>query len=140
MEMEITINIIPSDYKGDYKNTLGYCWADFATKTAGIDIIVDVTDSGCDYASAAKKAIKENGADSAYVNCMWCGGFSGIIKGDTETDAIDVDVKKYSTPLTMEEEAAQATITDRIEQRTETNTHAGWCYKCKSYCYGDCTS
>jgi len=137
--MELTINIIPSDYKGDYTKTLGYCWSDFATKTAGIDIIVEVTDNGIDYAEAVKKAIKENGADSAYVNCMWCGGFSGIIKADADAVAV-VEIKKESAPLTMAEESAISKTIEIIEQKSNSNTHAGWCDKCGSYCYGDCES
>lgn len=138
MTKELTINIIPSDYEGDYKKTLGYCWADYATKTPGLDIVVDVTNNGVDYTTAVKKAIKDNGADSAYVNCMWCGGFSGIIEGD-ETDDDNANTKKESAPITIDEEYAQSKIIEIIEQKTNPNNkHVGWCNKCNSYCYGDC--
>ncbi len=133
MEKEITINVIPEDYEGNYEEALGYCWEDFNNKIAGIDIIAKRTNTGIDYVAIAKKTMKAYRADIAYVNCMWCGGFGGLIELNNETKNKD----SKETTTTIEEESAQTQIIEKYSDYDKKN-HVGWCDKCKTYCYGDC--
>ncbi len=130
--MEKAINIIPDDYKGNPQEALGYCWTDIKNKIAGIDVVVKCTKDGIDYKKAAQKAMEENGIKTAYINCMWCGGYSGTMDIDNPT----AQTEKTIVPVTMEEEAAQTKIIESVADRNI--KHVGWCDKCRSYCYGDC--
>lgn len=131
------INIIPSDYEGDPRSALGYPWQDYATKTPGHDVIVDRTENGIDYMGAAQAKMAELGVTSAYVTCMWCGGFSGDVTSTTEEPkAVD-----QPAPLSVEEVAANERRFEldelaRHDRRYE--NHPGYCKKCHSFCYGDC--
>ena len=134
--MEIIINIIPSDYKGDPKKALGYCWQNYSEKVEGFDIIVDddsdKSKEGLNKVIQAK--IIENGADSAYVNKMWCGGDSYKVKIEDDTckdDTCKDDTIEETAPLTIEKEI------EKISDAEETHG-IGWCNKCHSYCFGDC--
>ncbi len=131
-----TINIIPSDYKGDPKKALGYCWSDYMTKTPGDDVIAEITDDGIDYIAVAKAKMAELGVEEAYINCMWCGGFKGEITSD---NANTVDAQP--APLSFDEVAANEAISEKMELDmldSNNKTHPGWCTICHTYCYGDC--
>lgn len=133
MTKEITINIIREGYEGNHQEVLSYCWEDYETKTAGIDI--EVSSNGIiDYVAIAQKAMQENGADAAYVNCMWGHGFSGIVKKD---EKITKTTEKKETIITQAEETTQTQIIEKYSDHDKKN-HTGWCDRCKSYCYGDC--
>lgn len=136
MKKEITINIIRDDYVGDHKEALSYCWSDFEKKESGIDVTVSAT-GVVDYVAIAKKAMKDNDAETAYVNCMWGHGFSGLVTADQE-EVIEVAEKKEAG-ITIEEEVAHTQLTEKYSDYDKKN-HVGWCDKCKSYCYGDCQS
>ena len=130
------INIIPSDYKGDPRKALGYAWQDYTTKTPGIDVIVENTGHGIDYMSAARAKMADMGVVAAYINCMWCGGFSGEITATQEPKAVE-----QPAPLSVEEVAANEHNSERIEiadQDLWNAKHPGYCPKCHTFCYGDC--
>lgn len=130
------INIIPLNYKGNPQSALGYCWQDYATKTPGSDVVVERTDNGIDYMTAARAKMAELGVSNAYVNCMWCGGFGGEITVDEEPKAVE-----QPAPLSVEEVAANEHDFERAElaeQDFRNKNKVGWCTKCHSYCYGDC--
>ncbi len=137
--MTTVINIIPSDYEGDPRATLGYNWQDYSNRIPGHDVIVDRTEDGIDYRSAAENAMRELGIDSARITCMWCGGWSGDMSlTDTENDEHNI-----SAGETPEETAAIVKLNDRIDMHEQDDTHKhhpGYCTKCHSYCYGDCES
>jgi len=130
------INIIPSDYNGDHKKALGYAWQDYDTKTPGIDVIVDNTWSGIDYMAAALAKMAEIGVTMAYINCMWCGGFSGEITAAEELREIE-----QPAPLSAEEVAVTEhnfEHTELADQDRRNENHQGYCPKCHTYCCGDC--
>ena len=106
---EIVINVIPEDYNGDPKKTLGYCWSDYANKTPGIDVTKE------NWRAETLKEIKRNNAKRAYVNCMWSGGYVG------EYPKVEKVTKE----------------TKKIAAKKETHG-TGWCNRCDSYCFGDC--
>ena len=130
-----TINIIPADYNGNPRNALGYGWQDYATKTPGVDVVVERTENGIDYMGAAMAAMREMGITEAYINCMWCGGFSGMI----EVGAIDAE--EIAAPLAAEEVAAYERAADEdalTEMDRNNHGRPGWCNICHSFCFGDC--
>jgi len=132
------INIIPSDYSGDPRKALGYAWQDYATKTPGVDVVVENTGNGIDYMAAARAKMAEMGMVKAYINCMWCGGFDGEVTATEEPKAVE-----QPAPLSVEEAAATEINFERVElaeQDRRNAQHSGYCPKCHSYCYGDCQS
>lgn len=57
----------------------------------------------------------------AAFNCMWCGGRTHyVLNGDVVPTRIS--------------------ITNFIESSDSVNHGVGWCDKCESYCYGDCST
>lgn len=130
------INIIPSDYKGNPQSALGYCWQDYAAKTPGSDVVVECTDKGIDYMASAQAKMAEMGVTTAYINCMWCGGFSGEITVNAKPKAVE-----QPAPLSVEEVAVNERNFERAElaaQDRRNEKHPGYCPKCHTYCYGDC--
>lgn len=134
------INVIPSDYKGNPKNALGYAWQDFENQIPGSDVFV-ITDpiNGIDYKAAVKAKMIEMGVTKAAYNCMWCGGASDFMTLETDANS---EFDKTKNP--GEEPAETAAIVSasekiEIEEQDERNKHhAGYCTKCHTYCYGDC--
>ena len=135
-EMETIINIIPTDYEGDPKKALGYCWQDYATKTPGHDMIIDTT-GGIDRNKVAADILTDMGIEEAYFNFMWCGGFQGTIKNGITCS----DVPEMTCGETINETASIVKSIENLEtemMNTRNSNHAGWCDKCLSYCFGDC--
>lgn len=136
--METVINLIPSNYKGDPKQALSYCYQDFATKTEGIDVVVDTT-GGVDWKEEAIKAMKQLGIDNAFVNCMWGNKLGGSVEIEIAEEVEEEDLVLIGE--TMVETASVIASNDKIEVAVLNNankSHLGWCNKCHSHCYGDC--
>lgn len=132
------INIIPSDYIGDPRKAIGYCWQDYKSRAPGIDIIVPRDKiNGIDYTSAAKKAMREAGLTEAYITCMWAGGF----QGDININDDPAQSGALSMPLNAAE-SIQAEYTairlDEMELAELNILHPGFCSHCHGFCYGDC--
>ena len=147
-----TLNIIPSNYDGNPRDALGYCWQDFEKKIPGEDVILN----GVNWKDYLKSRYGDNievhnhnqygflktvpGKIVTSVNCMWCGGFSGVVYlPDPEVD-IPTDTISQAGG-TIEETSAQVAISEKIElmEKDDRNIdHPGYCTKCHSFCYGDC--
>ena len=130
------INIIPSDYNGNPQKALGYAWQDYDLKTPGNDVVVERTDNGIDYMAAARTKMAEMGVSVAYINCMWCGGFSGEITATEEPKVV-----KHQAPLSLKEVAVNEhnyELDELAEQDRRNAKLPGYCQKCHTYCYGDC--
>jgi hypothetical protein len=132
------INIIPSDYIGDPRKSLGYCWQDYKNRTPGIEVIVTRDKiNGIDYTSAAKKALREAGLASAYVTCMWAGGFQGDIGINESLEHKGTQGTPLSASESIQAEYAAIRL-DEMELEELNSLHSGFCQHCHSYCYGDC--
>lgn len=130
------INIIPRDYHGNPQTALGYAWQDYTSKTPGIDVIVEHTKTGTDYKGAARAKMAEMGVTKAYINCMWCGGFSGDITNTDNPVTVEQPAPVTITEVAENERAAEESSLADMDKR---NTgRIGWCTKCHSYCFGDC--
>lgn len=106
---EIVVNVVPENYPGDPKSARGYCWSDYETKAPGLDIKKE------DWEQEVLRLISINNAKTAYVNCMWPGGYTG----------------EYPRKKEVEQPV--------IVTGTEKETHGiGWCNRCDSHCFGDC--
>lgn len=147
-----TINLIPSNYVGNPHNALGYAWeslvmtgykVDQEKSIPGHDVIVYADQKkGIEYKDAAKAKMIELGVTVATINCMWCGGWSGDM--DISGNA-DINTINYVESAGEEnfETAAFEKMAEKINLDKEDVAHknnAGYCTKCHSYCYGDCTA
>lgn len=150
-----TINIIPADYDGNPRDALGYAWADLDARIPGEDVTLPYTD-GIDYRGYVEQrfgpqaSIHNNnqygflrqpkGRVLARLNCMWCGGLSGVVYApegqQDDRQAAYVNPGDTLTETAMRERMAEKA--DRSEQDARNATHPGYCTKCHSYCYGDC--
>ncbi len=135
--METVINLIPSNYEGDPRKALAYCWQDYSTKTPGKDVVVDIS-NGVDWKAEAKAAMKALGIKEAFVHCMWGGKLEGTFKieSDEETEESTIlagdGMVETAAVVASDERIENAVISDRNQ------SHPGWCDKCQSHCYGDC--
>ena len=131
--METVINLIPSNYKGDPRKTLAYCWQDYDKKIPGHDVAIDIS-NGVDWKEEAKKSMKSLGVKNAFIHCFWGGnGIGGSIEIDEETPILAGDDNIETGAVVASNERIENTILS-----TANKSHPGWCDKCKSYCYGDC--
>lgn len=151
-----TINIIPDDYDGNPHDALGYAWADLDARIPGEDVTLPRTDKGIDYRGyiaerfGAGAEIHNNnqygflrppkGRVVARINCMWCGGLSGVVylpeSHQDQPEAVPVNSGDTLAETAMHEQMAEAA--DLAEQDARNAQHPGYCTKCHSYCYGDC--
>lgn len=157
MEIE-TLNIIPSDYNGNPRDALGYAWKDLDRRIPGEDITLKCNpEKGITWKDYLKARYGEDvevhnhnnygflqdtpGRIIASVNCMWCGGFSGVVyrpsPGTAPPESFDRDQAGDSlvdTEATVR--AAEKIELMEMDERHQDNP--GYCTKCHSYCYGDC--
>lgn len=136
-KMETVINLIPSDYEGNPREALGYCWQDYSTKNPGIDVVVDIS-NGVDWKAEAISAMEEHGIKEAFINCMWgCSDLGGTITIECEcVETVEVEILAGEDVV---ETSAISSYFKMIENASGRNkSHPGWCNKCQSYCYGDC--
>ncbi|MDR2837764.1 MAG: hypothetical protein LBV49_04225 [Azonexus sp.] len=152
------INIIPPNYEGDPHNALGYAWQKLVMRDykvvreesipgddrIGYDQFAaaqqEVASAHPDVQWAEKMSVPVGATRVASITCMWCGGESihGYVGGKPPAKAAIVGVGEEPT-----ETAAIIRERERIllaELDADNAQHPGWCTKCHSYCYGDCTA
>jgi len=154
-----TINIIPSNYEGNPHDALGYAWEDVAHKIPGEDIVLM-----CDPEKGIpwKKYLRDRyggdveihshnygwlmdtpgGKIVARINCMWCGGVSGVVyRPDHDTTRKPESPDNCQTGDSLAETAATVKMAENIdtmEMDEFYGAHPGYCARCHSFCYGDC--
>jgi hypothetical protein len=143
------INIIPSNYDGNPHGALGY--------VPGEDIIlVHDPKRGIEWKEYLKNRygdieihnhnnygwLKDTpGQIIAYVNCMWCGGVSGVVYRPNPNTNPPESFDHCQTGDSLAETAANEKMMEKIElmeMDERYKNYPGYCTKCHSFCYGDC--
>lgn len=153
-----TINIIPADYDGNPRDALGYAWADLDNKIPGEDIVLDRDpEKGIAWEEYLKCRFGEDveihnhnnygwlkdtpGKIIAHINCMWCGGISGVVYRPNPNTSPPEGFDRNQCGGSLAETAATEEMAEEIklmDMDDRYKNHPGYCTKCHTFCYGDC--